>query len=120
MLSGAMADIFSNLYLASAVEYYHKNNQASLVLTNYIIDRLVNENQKIINRVVDNLGSERYLLCHLKKNVDTIDYNKERMIFKEIMNNENIINEIKKNIHIDNNILGDLEKANTLDKNSNE
>ena len=54
------------------------------------------------------------------KNVDTIDYNKERMIFKEIMNNENIINEIKKNIHIDNNILGDLEKANTLDKKSNE
>ena len=120
MLSGDMADIFSNLYLASAVEYYHKNNQASLVLTNYIIDRLVNENQKIINRVVDNLGSERYLLCHLKKNVDTIDYNKERMIFKEIMNNDNIINEIKNNIHIDNNILGDLEKANTLDKNSNE
>ena len=67
MLSGVMADIFSNLYLASAVEYYHKNNQASLVLTNYIIDRLVNENQKIINRVVDNLGSERYLLCHHKK-----------------------------------------------------
>jgi hypothetical protein len=30
MLSGAMADIFSNLYLALSVQYYHNNYNASL------------------------------------------------------------------------------------------
>ena len=36
------------------------------------------------------------------------------------MNNKKIIEEIKKNIHIENNILGDLEKINTLSKDSSE
>ena len=44
----------------------------------------------------------------------------ERDIFHEIMNNSNIIDEIKKNIYIDNNILGDLEMINKIDKDSSE
>jgi hypothetical protein len=36
------------------------------------------------------------------------------------MKNKNIINEIKKNIYVENNILEDLEKAITLPKNSKE
>ena len=41
-------------------------------------------------------------------------YNNERLIFEEIINNENIIKEIK-NIHVDN-ILYDLEYILTLIK----
>ncbi len=120
MLSGDMADIFSNLYLALSVEYYHKNTNASTMLTNYVIDKLIMENQMKINKVIDNLGLEKYLLCHLKGKIKNTSYEREREIFNEIMNNENIINEIKKNIHVENNILHDLEKVNTLDKNSEE
>lgn len=120
MLSGDMADIFSNLYLALSVEYYHKNTNASTMLTNYVIDKLIMENQMKINKVIDNLGLEKYLLCHLKGKIKNTSYEREREIFNEIMNNENIINEIKKNIHVENNILHDLEKVNTLDKTSEE
>ena len=119
MLSGDMADIFSNLYLACSVKYYHDKYQASDKLTNYIINRLLDENQIKINTVIDNLGAMKYLLCHMKKKVRNRKYNNERLIFEEIINNENIIKEIKKNIHVDN-ILYDLEHILTLDKNSDE
>lgn len=118
MLSGAMADIFSNLYLAISVQNYHNNNNASSILTSYIIDKLINENQLIINRVVDNLGIEKYFLLHLKRNVKSDCFDTERTVFNEIMSNVKIMEEIKKNIHVKNNILEDLEKANALGKDS--
>ena len=109
MLSGAMADIFSNLYLALSVEYYHNNYNASLKLTNYIINKLINDNQNKINEVVNNLGPERFLLKHLINPVSNTSYKEENDIFKEIMSNKKIIEEIKKNIYVENNILADLE-----------
>ena len=118
MLSGAMADIFSNLYLAISVQNYHNNNNASLILTNYIIDNLMNENQMIINRVIDNLGIEKYFLLHMKRNVKSVGFHTERTVFNEIMSNAKIMEEIKKNIHVKNNILEDLEKANMFAKDS--
>ena len=119
MLSGAMADIFSNLYLALSVKNYHENYQASEKLTQYIIQKLMNENQLLINKVIDNLGFERYLLLHLKKSVKYDNFEEERQIFQEIMDNPNIVKEIKKNIHIKDNILADLERVNQIEnKNS--
>tara|TARA_A100001011_G_C14317449_1_gene848661 strand:- start:1387 stop:3339 length:1953 start_codon:yes stop_codon:yes gene_type:complete len=117
MLSGDMADIFSNLYLALSVQYYHEKHQASSMLTDYIVKKLVNENQLIINRVIENLGIERKLLCHLKGKVNNSNYDEERELFNEINTNENIMNEVKKNIYIENNILKDLEDICKLDKN---
>lgn len=120
MLSGDMADIFSNLYLALSVQFYEKTYPSSKKLTEYVIQRLMNENQMKINKVIDNLGFEKYALLHLKGKVKTISYDQEREIFHEIMNNKMIINEIKKNIHIKDNILETMEAALTLDKNSDE
>ena len=109
MISGEMADIFSNLYLALSVKYYHNNNNASSKLTNYVIEKLINENQQKINTVIDNLGIEKYLLLHLKGKVYNRSYREERDIFNEIMNNEDIMKEIKKNIYIpDNSIIHDF------------
>ena len=122
MLSGVMADIFSNLYLALSVQYYHIENNASKILTEYIINKLINDNQKKINEVINNLGFERILLKHLINPVYNISYEEENNIFNEIMTNQNIINEIKKNIYVENNILADLELAGSdkLDLNSEE
>ncbi len=112
MLSGDMADIFSNLYLALSVQYYDKENKASPILTDYIIKKLVNENQIKINKVIDNLGFQKFLLLHIRNNVDSENYENEKRVFNEIMSNKKIIEEIKKNIHIKDNILADLEKIN--------
>ncbi len=119
MLSGTMADIFSNLYLAQSVIYYGCVKNASDKLTEYIVKHLLNENQKLINQVVDNLGFEKYLLLHLKKSVKSINYQEERNIFNEIMNNPKILECIEENIHI-NGILKDMKDALKLDKNTQE
>ena len=83
---------------------------------------MINENQKIINKVISNLDFERFLLMHLKNPVKNDCYKTERKIFDEIMNNPKIMNELKKNIIIKNNILGDLDFINSInvDKNSAE
>tara|TARA_B100000282_G_C31737275_1_gene494158 strand:+ start:150 stop:1919 length:1770 start_codon:yes stop_codon:yes gene_type:complete len=115
MLSGTMADIFSNLYLALSVKNYQNIYNPSTILTEYIINKLINENQLLINKVIDNLGPERYLLYHLKKKVKYDNFNNERFVFNEIMKNPNIINEIKKNIYIKNDsVLNDLQNYTEL------
>ena len=46
---------------------------------------------------------------HLKGKVRNRNYKEERALFNEIMNNENIMKEIKKNIYIpDNSIINDF------------
>lgn len=119
MLSGNMADVFSNLYLALSVQYFQDNNDISTPLTCYIIKRLLQENQILINKIINNLGPEKYLLYHMKRKPSFTSYNEERIIFKEIMNNPKIIDSIKENIHIGD-ILHDLERINSLEKNSEE
>ena len=66
------------------------------------------------------MGYERFFLQHLKSNIPNKSFYEERKIFFEIINNEKILNEIKKNIIIDNNILKDLYYANKIPKHSKE
>ena len=82
MLSGNMADIFSNLYLALSVNYYQEHYKSSEKLTNYIIRRLMNENQEKLNKIIDNLNVDKYLLLHLKKYNKPITYEEERLTEK--------------------------------------
>jgi len=117
MLSGDMADIFSNLYLAQSAFYYHKHYDASEKLTLYVTKRLMIENQEKINKIIDNLGPERLLLQHMKRNYRQMSYQEERDVFREIMENPNIVKEIKKNVYMKG-ILNDFEEIETLDKDS--
>ena len=110
MLSGDMADIFGNLYMAIAVQYYDKNNTVSPLLTDYIVKKLINTNNNLINKIIDNMGPQKILLLHLKSNINNDNYQNERNVFNEIIYNSKIIKELKKNIVVDNNILADLEK----------
>ena len=119
MLSGDMADIFSNLYLAICVQYYHKHNNTSQLLTDYIVDKLMYENQLLINKIIDNMGIEKIFLFHMKKNAKSISYKREREIFKEIMNNPVILENIQKNIKIQG-VLKDMQDAINLNKSSPE
>lgn len=119
MLSGAMADIFSNLYLAISVKYAHEHENVSPVLTNYVVQRLMNENAAKMNEVIDNLTFEKYVLQHMKRKIPSISYETERKVFDEVMKNRNILVSIRKNIYVDG-VLKDMETALTLDKNSEE
>ena len=109
-LSADMADIFSNLYLAYSVLWYQEQHKVSKVLTDYCVDRLCNENQKIINRVVDNLGGLGYMLVFAKKNVKDVTYDKHRSIIEELNRNDEIMKYISKDIYMKDTILEKLKK----------
>lgn len=110
MLSGDMADVFSNLYLATSVRYADEHNPVSEKLTKYVIDRLVCENQHKINKIIDNLTLfERCILWRLRMTPRVASYAEESSVFQEIMSNPKIMTSIKENIHVTG-ILRTMEK----------
>ena len=117
-LSGDMADLLSNLYLAHSVIWYHEQNNVNQVLRDYCLERLIQENTYLINRIIDNYPS--YLGTFLPKSkLTSFNYNKNRVLIKELQENPEVINIIKDDIYLDNNMLklGTLDK---LDSESNE
>ena len=118
-LSADMADIFSNLYLAYAVRWYENEHKVSKYFTEYCINRLLNENQIIFNRIISNYGFASLPIVHLLGFTDSFSYNDKTNLMKEIDSNPIIMNEIKKNIYFDG-ILSDLDKLNNMDPNSEE
>ena len=89
-LSADMADIFSNLYLAHSVLWYHEQFNVSKKLTDYCVERLCSENQIIMNRVIDSLGPMKFLLCLSKKKITTMSYNSHKEIIDEMEKNNKI------------------------------
>ena len=115
MLSGDMADIFGNIYMAIAVSRYEPHNK---ILKNYVIDRLVNENQLKMNKIIENLGTERFFLKHLIKTPIRKLYLDERRVFDEIISDPLILEEIRKNIIIDNTILQTMDDIHKHERNT--
>ena len=120
-LSANMADIFSNLYLAYSVKWYEENNQVSKRLADYCINRLLNENQYLFNKIVDNAPiHHKPLICHLKGIVRYDSYKNNSVIIQEILKNKKIMETFKKDIIIKDSVLEELDVLNNLDKNSQE
>ena len=119
-LSADMADIFSNLYLANAVRYYEKNYNISSKLSDYCINRLMNENQVIFNRVISNIGILGFPLIHMKGRVKNISYNEKEAIINEVLSNSKIVDNIKIDLYEKDTILERLNKLNDLDQKSEE
>ena len=119
-LSGDMADIFSNLYLAHSVIWYHKNYNVSLKLTNYCVERLLNENKILFNRVLDNNKVIKPLLYHLKYNIKNDCYKSKNNIIEEIIENKEILNVLEKDIITKNTVLEDLIDLDNYETDSNE
>ncbi len=119
-LSSDMADVLSNLYLAYSVKWYEDNYKISKKLTNYCIERLLSENDLIMNRVINNSGVLYPFLFHMKTNIKSERYYTNREIINELIKNESIISEIKKDVFTEGTILQDLESLTLLDKNSDQ
>ena len=113
MLSADMADILSNLYLAHSVAWFHKQHKVSKDLTLYCINRLCQENQHIINRVINNQPLQlKFLLGHMKKREKYDVYKETSNIILELQHNEFIRNVLHEDIIIKNT---PIEKLMNLD-----
>ena len=120
-LSANMADIFSNLYLAYSVKWFEENYKVSSVLSEYCIKKLTNENQMLFNKIIDNAPViHKPLICHMKGIVRYDSYTTNSKIINEIINNKKVMDTFRQDIVVENNVLEELDRLNSLDKNSNE
>jgi len=124
MISGHMADILSNIYLAKSVIWYHNNNQnLPNEIKDYCIDKLCSEAEMKINLVINN-HPNKYVKLLLKPTKCSIKYDKfrnENIIYNTIIRDDNIIRLLKENIFYENTVIEDLEtlsKISKLDKNT--
>ena len=101
-LSGDMADLLSNLYLIKSVIWYEKYNCVSNKLCLYSVNRLLNENQYTINRIVDNMNY-KLLFRHFKE-LPNENYNIKYMdsIINDMKYNKRIMEHLKEDIYMDN------------------
>jgi hypothetical protein len=91
----------------------------SSILTDYCINRLLDENNERFNRVVNSL-KQKPLLLHLRKKHQSDTYLTKRKVLSEIQNNKNIMEHIKRDVYTKDTVLEDLETLNSLDQSSQE
>ena len=116
-ISGDMADILSNLYLGYCLKWYEMSNESSQILTDYCINRLINENKIIINRVIENLPlMSRIMLVPSKYyfGLNKNNYQENRDVVNEIFNNPKIMEDIQENLYMNTPIFKKFEQLNKL------
>lgn len=120
MLSSDMADMLSNLYLAHSIKWYHREHNVSKKLTDYCIERLMRENQMIINRILDNQWYLRTALFYLRKKVASPKYDDVEQLIDELEYNHYLMQDLKKDIIIENTGIEKMIELGTKKKNSDE
>ena len=117
-ISGTMADILSNLYLAHSVCWYEKHHSISPRLKEFAIRRLCNENRLLINQVIANSPVFKILLLPLMQSSKTESFKDREMVMKELMTNKTLLESIKEDVSIIGSPLENLEKLGQLDPKS--
>jgi acyl-CoA dehydrogenase len=115
-ISGLMADFFCNIYSIKSIIWYEKYNAISNKLTHYCINRLINDNTILINKIIDFEGL-RLFFPHINK----ITYNYDKKLINELLQelnvSNNILNNLKENIYM-NKQLQDLQLLSKLKNNT--
>ncbi len=121
MISGHMADILSNIYLAQSVIWYHNNNDNLPVeIRDYCVDKLCMEAEMKINLIINNYPN-KYIKMLLKPTMCKVNYDKfrnETNIYNTVIRNDKVINLLKENTFYEDNVIEDLETLSKLNKNT--
>jgi acyl-CoA dehydrogenase len=117
MISGNMADILSNIYLAESVIWYHNNNEGiPKEIQEYCINKLCDEAEMKLNLIINNYPNNVIKML-LKPTQCKITYDKfknENKIYDIIMNDTKIQNLLKENTFYENTVIENLEKLTEL------
>ena len=106
-ISADMATIMGNLYLAHCVKIYNEHMQISENLTTIVIQRLLNENIDIFNRVLYNLNYYP-ILNHMYQSKKE-SYKLNENLIKELKSNDKIMKDLMQNMYLDEAIQNMLE-----------
>ncbi len=123
MISGNMADILSNIYLAESLIWFHNNTDSPypIEIRDYCINKLCDEAERKLNLIINNYPNNiiRLLLKLTKCDIKYDEFKNENRIFNTIIKDENIIKILKEDIFYENNVIEKLELLNSI-KNSKE
>lgn len=123
MISGAMADILSSIYLAESILWYHNNfaTEVPVKVRDYCIERLCIEAEDKINTVINNYPNNliKFILKPTLCDKSYRNFKKDNEIFDIILQNEHIDTLLKEHIFYENTVLEDLENLTAL-KRSND
>jgi alkylation response protein AidB-like acyl-CoA dehydrogenase len=121
MISGHMADILSNIYLAESVIWYHNNSNQDLPIEirDYCINKLCMEAEMKINLVINNYPDKliKMLLKPTEYKFSYDQFKNENKIYDIVINNNNIHELLKENIYYEDTVIENLEKLTELKNN---
>jgi acyl-CoA dehydrogenase len=126
MLSGDMADILSNIYLAQSVIWYHKyhmsDSEYSKKIQDYCVNQLCQEAEKKVNQVIENypLPFFKTFLKPLGYKSTSSNYEEVNRIYDIINGSDGFMTKIKENLYYKNTIIQKLEKLSNMEKNTTE
>lgn len=124
MISGNMADILSNIYLAQSVEWYYNNAEKKIPIEikNYVQNKLYDEAEVKLNLVINNYPDKfiRSLLKPTQSKIKYDNFKNENKIFDMIVKNKDVEELLKENIFFENTVIEDLEKLTMLKNSSND
>ena len=116
MLSGHMADIISNIYIAHSFIWYSKQNNIPQNIRDHFLTKINYETQELINKVVDNYPNNNFLLkISCKNKLNNNSFTDINNFVDNVCNNEDMINLIKEDVFVyPNDIIDNLDKVQYL------
>ena len=123
MISGEMADILSNIFLAYSLLWFHNNytrNELEIVKL-YCLNRLCDEAEIKINKVIDNYPNPviQGILKPCKYyNISFTSFMETKDVYKKIIASTEVKKLLKEGIFIETDIIKNLEELNSLNKDS--
>ena len=122
MISGAMSDILSNLFLAYAVRWYchhYLSSTNAKKVEAFVVENLCREASEKINLVIDNYPNNVLLLATRPKKYP-VDFKKITGIYKIIKDDKCMIHDLKKDLYSRGTVIEDLERLSGLSPDSDE
>ena len=121
MVSGHMADILSNIYLAESVIWYHNNSNQDLPIEikDYCINKLCMEAEMKINLIINNYPDKlvKMLLKPTEYKINYDQFKNENKFYDIVINNNSVHELLKENIYYENTVIENFEKLTELKNN---
>ena len=112
-----MAQIMGNLYMAHCVKIYEEHMNISKIFSENVIEKILNENIEIMNRVILNLGYYPFLNFMVTKKKEYYSLNSN--LINKLKLNDKVKNELLNCIYLDKPVIN-LLKLDKINKNSDE
>jgi acyl-CoA dehydrogenase len=112
MLSGKMADVLSNIYLSYSVLWFHDHYMSPShdTIRDVCIDSLCQSSERIINDIIHDFPItplKPFLYGHLFRTIRPV---KSSSIYKDVLNDPIIYEQLKTNVYMEDPILQKLER----------